>query len=97
MEDFVALATVIKVNRFIIKQTIVLRKTYRIKLPDAIIAATALVYNLTLITHNVKDFENIQGLTVVKPIYCNYLLLLPASPLPFQLKSGRFLSKPVYF
>ncbi|MBK8704770.1 MAG: PIN domain-containing protein [Saprospiraceae bacterium] len=34
-----------------------LRKQYKIKLPDAIIAATALVYDLTLVTRNISDFQ----------------------------------------
>jgi predicted nucleic acid-binding protein len=44
-----------------------LRKTYRIKLPDAIIAATSLVYDLTLITSNTKDFKNIKDLQILDP------------------------------
>ncbi len=39
-----------------------------IKLPDAIIAATALVHGLTLITRNTKDFNRIEQLDVVNPI-----------------------------
>ena len=31
---------------------------------DLLIAATALVHDLTLITHNVRDFANVPGLTV---------------------------------
>jgi tRNA(fMet)-specific endonuclease VapC len=31
---------------------------------DLLIAATALVHNLTLVTHNVRDFANVPGLTV---------------------------------
>ncbi len=31
---------------------------------DLLIAATALVHNLTLVTHNVQDFANVPGLTV---------------------------------
>ena len=50
------------------KQTILIRKLNKIKLPDAIIAATALVYNLILVTHNVDDFKNIQGLTILNPL-----------------------------
>ena len=37
-----------------------------IKTPDAIIAATAVVYNRTLITSD-KDFNNIHGLEVIDP------------------------------
>ena len=50
------------------KQTILIRKTNKIKLPDAIIAATAMVYNLTLATHNKDDFKNIQGLKILNPL-----------------------------
>jgi predicted nucleic acid-binding protein len=50
------------------KQTILIRKSNKIKLPDAIIAATAMVYNLILVTHNVDDFKNIQGLKILNPL-----------------------------
>src|ERR1700744_6004967 len=48
----------------IVIKTIEIRKKRKIKLPDAIIAATAIVFNLTLITHNVSDFQNIKNLKV---------------------------------
>lgn len=41
----------------IIETVIRLRKTNKIKLPDAIILATAIENNLQLITRNTKDFE----------------------------------------
>ena len=50
------------------KQTIILRKANKIKLPDAIIAATAIVHNLTLVTHNSDDFKNILKLKVLNPL-----------------------------
>jgi hypothetical protein len=34
-----------------------LRRQYRIRLPDAIIWATAKAYNATLVTRNTKDFD----------------------------------------
>lgn len=34
---------------------------------DGLIAASALVHNLKLVTRNTKDFENIQGLEVINP------------------------------
>ena len=67
MENFIKLATVIKVDKNIINQTIKLRKTSRIKLPDAIIAATAIVNNLTLISRNFKDFKKIANLETIDP------------------------------
>ena len=35
-----------------------------IAVPDAIIAATALVHNITLITFNLSDFENVANLSL---------------------------------
>ena len=67
MEEFAAIATVIETNKAIIDTTIKLRKKHRIKLPDAIIAATALVYGRTLITRNTVDFYDIEGLKIVNP------------------------------
>jgi predicted nucleic acid-binding protein len=51
----------------IVETCIDLRKMYRIKLPDAIIAATALVYDLALITHNISDFKRILNLPLIDP------------------------------
>jgi predicted nucleic acid-binding protein len=65
IKEFVADCTVFSLEESIIKQTILLRKANRIKLPDAIIAATALVHDLQLLTHNFKDFTNIPKLIVV--------------------------------
>ena len=44
-----------------------LRKKYKLKLPDALIAATAISNDLILITRNIKDFENISELTTIYP------------------------------
>jgi len=67
MEEFIALANVIEINKNIIDVTIALRKSHRIKLPDAIIAATAIVNDRQLVTRNISDFSNIKGLKVVNP------------------------------
>ena len=64
-EDFIALADVIHINQSIIDICIKLRKAHPIKLPDAIIAATALSLNYSLITNNEKDFVNIKNLEVI--------------------------------
>jgi predicted nucleic acid-binding protein len=48
-------------------KTIEIRKKYRLKLPDAIIAASALANNHILITNNVADFDKIHKLKVIDP------------------------------
>ena len=67
IEDFIDLATVFDLNKMVVDKTILLRKDYRIKLPDTIIAATCLVYKFTLITRNIKDFKNIDDLDILNP------------------------------
>jgi predicted nucleic acid-binding protein len=66
-EAFISLATVIEINKNIIDTCIALRKSKRIDLPDAIIAATALNQNLIIVSRNTKDFENIEGLQIIDP------------------------------
>jgi predicted nucleic acid-binding protein len=51
----------------IVEQTIKIRKEHKIKLPDAIIAASALINQMLIITRNIKDFEKIENLKVVNP------------------------------
>ncbi|MCD6010598.1 MAG: type toxin-antitoxin system VapC family toxin [Flavipsychrobacter sp.] len=65
--EFVNAANVIPLSDEIIEKTITIRKTHRIKLPDAIIAATAVLQKLILLTSNDSDFKNIKGLKVVNP------------------------------
>ena len=68
LKDFLSLAKIFYVEDSIAEETINLRKLYRkLKLGDAIIAATALTNNLTLISRNTKDFEDISGLTCINP------------------------------
>jgi len=45
-----------------------LRRAHRMKLGDAIIAATALEHDLELITRNESDFRRISGLRIVNPL-----------------------------
>jgi predicted nucleic acid-binding protein len=66
MEEFLNSATTLSLDELVTKQTINLRREYKkLKLGDAIIAATALVHNLIVISRNVSDFKNITGLEVI--------------------------------
>jgi predicted nucleic acid-binding protein len=68
LESFVYMSTVYEtINRDIVGHAIFIRQQYRTKLPDAMIAATALTYDLTLVSRNISDFKNIVGLKVIDP------------------------------
>ena len=69
-KQFIKGSKVLYINDIIIEQSIEIRKKTNIKLPDAIIAATALCYNFTLISDNDKDFKKIIdiGLNYVNPV-----------------------------
>jgi predicted nucleic acid-binding protein len=57
----------VPVNSNIIDCAIEIRRKAKIKIPDAIIGATALVRESHLITRNVSDFKGIDGLKVIDP------------------------------
>lgn len=65
--DFMEIASILPINEAVIEKTITIRQTKKIALGDAIIAATALVYNLVVISRNTADFKNIAGLQVIDP------------------------------
>ncbi len=67
-QNFIAGSVMLNLEEEVVLQTIALRRKSQVKkLPDAVIAATALYYDLTLVTRNTHDFKNIPGLTVVNP------------------------------
>ena len=67
IEDFISLANVYDLEQAVVNKTILLRKYYKTKLPDAIIAATAIVNDFTIITRNARDFDKIAGLKILNP------------------------------
>jgi predicted nucleic acid-binding protein len=64
---FVALRQ-IELEVQIVEQTIALRRLRKIKIPDAIIAATALQLRVPLVTHNIRDFQWITELQLIDPL-----------------------------
>jgi predicted nucleic acid-binding protein len=67
LQYFIDGDTVIGLEESIILKTIELRKQYKIKLPDSIIAATAIANKMDLISHNIDDFINIPEINVIDP------------------------------
>ena len=51
----------------LLSEVITIRKNYRLKLPDAIIAATAIHLNATLITSDLRGFSKVPNLKTWVP------------------------------
>jgi len=67
LEEFFRLARVFPLSRTVLDQAVTLRQQRRMSLGDALVAGTALVHGLTLVTRNVDDFQWIQGLSLLNP------------------------------
>jgi predicted nucleic acid-binding protein len=65
--DFIDSSIIHSLSEVIVQQTIALAKKSKIKLPDAIVAATALSEDFTLVTRNVDDFKKVAGLILLNP------------------------------
>jgi hypothetical protein len=59
VRSFLSAFRLFDLDQPVFEKTIQLRRTHKIRLPDAIIAATASCHNLTLATRNVSDFTKL--------------------------------------
>ena len=66
-KTFFSGVTILGLARPVAEIAIQIRIDYTIKLPDAIIAATAIAHDLTLISRNDRDFRKISGLKYINP------------------------------
>lgn len=68
IRDFIKDCTIINVSEEIVEKTIQLRRTYKNKLPDSIIAASAIVFDIPLVTADI-GFSKIDELKMeqIKP------------------------------
>ncbi|MGR8933949.1 MAG: type II toxin-antitoxin system VapC family toxin [Gammaproteobacteria bacterium] len=58
--QLISYAKMITLNADIVDRVIAIRQEKRMKLPDAIIAATAMQNSMTLVTRNIKDFASLE-------------------------------------
>lgn len=65
LHELLAEFNAVSIDAGVIDEAIRIRKAIRIKTPDVIIAATALVCQAQLITRNVGDFKRVPGLAVI--------------------------------
>ncbi|MCK4486578.1 MAG: type II toxin-antitoxin system VapC family toxin, partial [Desulfobacterales bacterium] len=66
-EGFIEPANIYPLDEEIANKAIELRTKRKIKLADAVIAATALLNNLIVATRNVDDFKGVKGLQITNP------------------------------
>ncbi|MCB0211557.1 MAG: type II toxin-antitoxin system VapC family toxin [Anaerolineae bacterium] len=64
---FFTAATMLELTATVLNQAVQLRQTRKMTLGDALVASTALVYQRTLVTRNIKDFHWIPQLTLLNP------------------------------
>jgi predicted nucleic acid-binding protein len=57
----------VPISNAVIERTIQIRKSVRLKIPDALIAASAEIAQAIVVTRNIDDFQRVPGLTVVHP------------------------------
>ena len=67
-EQFFQAAQILPLSDEIAERAVQLRREERMSLGDAIIAGTALVHALTLVTHNTEDFEWVRELQLFDPL-----------------------------
>ena len=67
LEEFINMSKIYPLSNNIVERTIKLCKQINLKLPDAIIAATAIIENYTLVTRNIDDFKKAPDLVLLNP------------------------------
>lgn len=67
VNNLVAALPILALSDDVADAAIQIRQASKLKLPDAIIAGTCRVFNLSIISRNVSDFSKIPDLNVVNP------------------------------
>jgi hypothetical protein len=67
LQEIVESLVELEMNDPVVQRAIALRRQKKMNLADAIIAATALVHDVPLVTRNGEDFRHIAGLVIINP------------------------------
>lgn len=67
-EEFFGASKILTVTNLVISEAVRLRQQRNMSLGDALIGATAITNDLTLVTRNVDDFDWIAGLRILDPL-----------------------------
>jgi predicted nucleic acid-binding protein len=66
-EAFFADARILPLSQPVLDQAVRLRQARKMSLGDSLVAGTALVHDLTLVTRNTVDFQGVHGLKLFNP------------------------------
>jgi predicted nucleic acid-binding protein len=66
IEDLLATMSIIPLDSRIARLAALVRRHYGLKIPDSVIAATAMFTGSTLVTRNTRDFRKIANLVILK-------------------------------
>ncbi len=66
IDDLISTLSVIAVDSHLARLAAFIRREFRLKVPDSVIAATAMFTGSSLITRNARDFKKIAGLSLLK-------------------------------
>lgn len=69
VREFITDSKIYTLEEDIVVECVELRRKHKMKTPDALIAATAIIFKLILVTNNLKDFSNIKGLKIIDPYH----------------------------
>ena len=67
LETAIERMRVLPLDHAVMERAILLRQRHKMKLADAVIAATALNHRIALVTRNVDDFKHIPDLEIIDP------------------------------
>jgi predicted nucleic acid-binding protein len=67
LSGFIGSSVIYSLSPAVVRRTIELCKHTKIKLPDAVIAATAITEGFILVTRTIDDFKHISGLDLLNP------------------------------
>ncbi len=67
-KKFFQVTSIIPISQSILEQAVNLRQERKMSLGDALIAATALLGNLVLVTANSRDFQWITNIRLINPL-----------------------------
>ena len=67
MREFLRTLSCVSLTEVVLDRAAEIRRNYRVRLADSLIAACALAEGCTLVTRNIEDFRRIDGLSILNP------------------------------